>query len=214
MAKFCLLSDIHLAWNDIDMPDADYCIIAGDALNTGDISELLQFNKWLKAIKSKYKQIYLLPGNHDKCIEKSPDLSEMFLSAAKIVAEGERLIGGKRIYFCSYVPSYGPWAFMRSEKELKENHYSRIPEGLDMLVCHGPPRYVLDQNKRNDHCGSQSLRDRLIELRCAPKLMAFGHIHTTDDQPRYMKWQGIDCYNVSIMDDYYDPVHRPTVVSL
>ena len=55
-------------------------------------------------------------------------------------------------------------------------HWARIPEGLDILITHGPPFGILDGapgSQRHDGC--PELLEAVLEAK--PMLHVFGHIH-------------------------------------
>jgi predicted phosphodiesterase len=52
---------------------------------------------------------------------------------------------------------------------------SLIPEGVDIIMTHGPPRYILDRNANGDSTGCDHLRRAIA--RTKPRLHCFGHIH-------------------------------------
>lgn len=54
--------------------------------------------------------------------------------------------------------------------------WAAIPEGVDIVVTHTPPRGHDDIDERGNAVGCASLADRLAEV--APALSLFGHIHS------------------------------------
>jgi Icc-related predicted phosphoesterase len=53
--------------------------------------------------------------------------------------------------------------------------WSAIPEDTDVLVTHGPPFGILDQNYNKEHVGCESLTEHVLRIK--PQLHIFGHIH-------------------------------------
>lgn len=205
------VSDTHGEFPDV--PDGDLLVHAGDFSNHSTEQEFFEFNKWLGVISKKftYKPIVVF-GNHETHAEKiGMEETKELLSNCTILFDDEIIVKGKRIYGTPWVPRYGDWSFMMLDAALS-NKYNLIPEGLDLLITHGPPRRILDQNRRNNRCGSEALRQRLLEMKKPPRFHVFGHIHTTGDQPRQELWNGINCFNLSIMDDWYNPTNEPTVM--
>ena len=96
------------------------------------------------------------------------------------------------IYASPYTPSYGISAF---QYRTHEDRYSRlgpktpawakctatdisaIPDhpDVDIMMTHGPPRYILDNTQDGNSAGCEHLR-RAVE-RARPALHCFGHIH-------------------------------------
>lgn len=50
-----------------------------------------------------------------------------------------------------------------------------IPEGIDIVMTHGPPYGILDLAQRKTPVGCQDLLDRLEIIK--PKYHLFGHLH-------------------------------------
>ena len=55
--------------------------------------------------------------------------------------------------------------------------WASIPEGLDILVTHGPPMGILDRTATDEAVGCEALRDRIAAMERPPRLHVFGHIH-------------------------------------
>ena len=81
---------------------------------------------------------------------------------------------------------------------------------IDVLITHSPPYGIGDKSIGIDnHFGSISLLEKVMEIK--PKVHIFGHIHTGN---RYMRENGIDFYNVSIVDEFYKVVYKPTIIEI
>jgi len=57
-----------------------------------------------------------------------------------------------------------------------------MPNDIDFLLTHCPPRSILDRNKNGELCGCKDLTHRIMELPKKPKLHVFGHIHESRGQ--------------------------------
>ena len=63
-----------------------------------------------------------------------------------------------------------------AEEDQLELLWETIPEDVDILITHGPPKSILDFSlHQRENCGSKSLLNKVLELR--PKYHIFGHIH-------------------------------------
>lgn len=61
--------------------------------------------------------------------------------------------------------------------EERARHWARIPDDVDVLVTHGPPRRILDLSPgQHEHAGDPELMSRVKEL-TSLRLHCFGHIH-------------------------------------
>ena len=60
----------------------------------------------------------------------------------------------------------------------KTIYVQAVPSGVDVLISHQPPFGVLDEAGESGkvyHCGSESLAQRIHEVR--PSYCLFGHVH-------------------------------------
>ena len=58
----------------------------------------------------------------------------------------------------------------------RRKHWARIPEGLDILITHGPPLGILDHSPGSERReGCPELLEAVLEAK--PRLHMFGHIH-------------------------------------
>eukprot|EP00927_Polykrikos_kofoidii_P040133 TRINITY_DN34359_c0_g2_i1.p1 TRINITY_DN34359_c0_g2~~TRINITY_DN34359_c0_g2_i1.p1 ORF type:complete len:1252 (+),score=207.91 TRINITY_DN34359_c0_g2_i1:350-3757(+) len=98
-----------------------------------------------------------------------------------------------------------------------ERHWGQIPEGLDILVTHGPPSGVGDLHAESGgggppcHAGCPVLREHVRRAR--PTLHLFGHMHEgfgayLDDD------SGVVHVNAASCTDRYLPLRPPIVVDM
>jgi predicted phosphodiesterase len=134
-----------------------------------------------------------VPGNHDP---HNPPV--------QCLVDDEELVAGLRVYGMPWTPRYGRWHHMldRGGDELRAR-VEAIPEGLDILVTHGPPLGTLDGAR----LGCELLAEHLATMRAPPKLHVFGHIH---------EGYGISegSVNAAHCDTAYKPRQAPIVVEL
>ena len=63
--RFVFISDTHNQTEALELPDGDVLIHAGDFTNVGKPGEIDHFNEFLGKIKSQYKHIIVISGNHE-----------------------------------------------------------------------------------------------------------------------------------------------------
>lgn len=92
------------------------------------------------------------------------------------------------VYASPYTPRFGESAFQYPTGEDRFNPAattpawatntatptSIVPEGVDVIMTHGPPKYVLDDTGSNSG-GCEHLRRAVCRVR--PRLHCFGHVH-------------------------------------
>lgn len=198
MTKILHISDTHA--NHKLIPDhrfegIDMVIHSGDCSNYKDSyrnnNEVLDFIEWYKNIPVKDK-VYVA-GNHDTSIERRLVTPGHFAEAGiHYLEHTATYINGLYIFGSPYTPTYGEWSFMKARDKIGR-YWEAIPEGLDVLIVHGPPRGVRDLSYSIDNklefCGDMSLLKAVYKT--TPKLMCFGHIHNFKD----INNQGVSTYS-------------------
>ena len=184
--KLWHISDTHGNHGQLTVPEGvDIVIHSGDATNYRDPyrnePEMRAFIDWFASLPIPHK--VFVPGNHDTSIEKGlirPDLIES--RRINYLYCEERTIAGLRIWGSPYTPRYGDWSFMKDRGTINRL-WETIPEGVDVVVTHGPPYSVLDATLRRDHqyelCGDSALFKAIARVQ--PSLCCFGHIHSTGE---------------------------------
>lgn len=225
MPRLVLLSDTHsLHRGDVVegvarplvVPDGDILIFAGDLCNSGTLPEVADFGRWLRSLPHRYKVV--IAGNHDFPFEhfREQAVDELFGAGdgggIVYLQDSQITLMGLRIYGSPWQPRFFDWAFNldRNGPELAEK-WAMIPEGLDVLVTHGPPYGVLDET----HFGLRRMGCELLAAAVVmkqPRLHVFGHNHGG-----YGKRGGPDgtiFVNAAICDDRYAPIREPIVIDL
>jgi len=170
--RVILVADTHGLHRRLDVPCGDLFIHAGDfTLNSKPPSIISDFNAWLGSLPHRHKVV--VPGNHEFILEE-PRNRGGITNAILLVDSGVE-IEGLRIWGSPVTPLYGG-AFGKSNPEDRKRHWAQIPDGLDILITHGPPFAILD------HGGSAERREgcpQLLEavFRALPRVHVFGHIH-------------------------------------
>ena len=103
---------------------------------------------------------------------------------------------------------------MRSPLEMKR-YYEQIPEGIDIIVSHQPPYMHGDwtyYGNKND--GSRELLSTIMRVR--PQAVICGHFHGSYGHHPYVhKDRAVtDVYNVSLVNEKYDPVNAPMAIEV
>jgi Icc-related predicted phosphoesterase len=202
--KTVFLSDTHNY--EVAVPEGDLVVHCGDATERGTIQEVSKFAEWFGKLPHRHK--LFIAGNHDFLFEQNPTVARLILKDNGIAyLEDDYLeLEGLRIYGTPQQPYFHGWAFNREEEDLMQI-YERIPEGLDILITHCPPRGILDevaQEFKIRYIGDFDLLQRVS--RAKPKFHCFGHCHAG-----YGAKTVIDTFfiNASICNERQLPVNKP-----
>jgi predicted phosphohydrolase len=167
------ISDTHELHRELDVPDGDILIHAGDfTMFSKRAAAILDFNDWLGKLPHRWK--ILIPGNHEFFLESDLSRRRLISNATVLINEGIE-IAGLKIWGSPVTPLYGG-AFGLSSPTDRVRLYAKIPDGLDILVTHGPPSGILDRSPGAlHHAGCPQLLEAVTRLK--PKLHVFGHVH-------------------------------------
>lgn len=198
-------ADLH--GNLPDVPsDAELFLIAGDICPdfkrlgsrhahwvTGPDDTGIQQLRWLNSEFRNWLQMHGVPviatwGNHDYVGEK-PMLwpPAVPLPNFTMLTDAEAVHDDLRIWGTPWVPGLPRWAFYGRDIALAARA-ELIPDGIDILMTHGPPRNAGDlvpwtpkygakygTPPEGEHVGDKSLNEAIERVR--PKVTICGHIH-------------------------------------
>jgi predicted phosphohydrolase len=204
--RIVLVSDTHGLHRQLEVPSGDLLIHAGDfTFFSKPPSIVSDFNGWLGSLPHRHKVV--VPGNHEFALEE-PRNQGAIANAILLVDSGVE-VEGIRIWGSPVTPLYGG-AFGMSRAADRKRHWARIPEGLDILITHGPPLGILDHGPRSErHEGCPELREAVLQSR--PRVHVFGHIHAGYGTLRTPKTIFV---NASLFGDSGRLDRRPIVIDL
>jgi Icc-related predicted phosphoesterase len=115
---------------------------------------------------------------------------------------------GIRIYGSPWTPTFFQWFFMKDRGPAIRKKWDLIPQGIDILVTHGPPIGYGDfSSYQSARMGDEELREAVDRIR--PKLHVFGHNHGGYGESRNEHTLFV---NASSCDEGYNPSNAPVVV--
>jgi Icc-related predicted phosphoesterase len=202
-----LISDTHTFHEQVQVPDGDVLVHAGDMGLRGDPLEIQSCLDWLN--RQPHKHVVAIAGNHDFAFEKWPHL--LNLGRIRYLYNSGTKIDGVKFYGSPETPWFMDWAFNVPRGPAIKKYWDRIPD-CDVLITHGPPKGILDQAAPHRH--SECLGDQdLLEAveRVSPKLHAFGHIHGGYGKMQFSKTAFFNCSQVN---EAYKIVNPPHVVEI
>lgn len=168
------VADTHMFEADLpSVPDGDVFVHAGDLLRGGSLAELEVVAEWLRALPHRHKVI--VAGNHDGCFQTHPAEARALLGGPIYLEDAGAIVCGVRFFGSPWQPTYNDWAFNLPRGAALAAKWAAIPEGLDVLVTHGPPAGIGDRGPMAGRAGCDDLRHRVAVAR--PALHLFGHIH-------------------------------------
>lgn len=225
--KIFAVSDTHGNLEGLDPSGSDAVAMAGDIapLRGWDERALLDQVRWMNTVFRDWCGRYpktafrMIPGNHDLFAAYDDLRSAVRLPEnAKLLIDELDEVNGLRIYGTPWVPCInGRWAFEENVPGLLGRKFAAIPDAVDILLTHTPPRIrhrkvdvSIDRN--SPHFGSCDLTDAL--LRARPRYALCGHIHTGDHTP--LPLVGPDggetiVRNVSRLDEEYKVRYEPFI---
>jgi Icc-related predicted phosphoesterase len=208
MPRIVCLSDTHNCNGQINVPDGDILIHSGDATIRGTIDEIILFNEWFANLPHRHK--IFVAGNHDWLFETNPTAAEKLLDEKIIyLRDSFTVIENRKIYGAPWQPRFFDWAFNLSRGGEMAEKWKLIPEGVDILITHGPPNKILDRTPQGDFAGCEELRRKVEEIR--PKAHIFGHIHCGYGTTEKF---GVKFINASNCDESYEPANPPIFFDL
>ena len=87
-----LLSDTHQLHREVEVPDDDILIHAGDfTMFSESIDAVADFNDWLGGLPHRNKIV--VPGNHEFFLEQDPSCRSMLDNAIVLIDEGTEIEG-------------------------------------------------------------------------------------------------------------------------
>lgn len=167
------LADTHGREGDLEVPDGDLLLHSGDMTERGTRPQLERFNRWLAGLPHRHKVV--IAGNHDFLFVDSPAEARAILTAATYLEDEAVTLAGLRIYGSPWQPWFHDWAFNRRRGSDLDATWRLIPEGLDVLLTHGPPFGRGDRTWDGERVGCEDLLRHVRRAR--PRLHLFGHIH-------------------------------------
>jgi Icc-related predicted phosphoesterase len=207
--KIVAISDTHCQLHKISLPEGEILVHAGDLTYRGTLNEMAQQFYDLGQHGKKFKHTIAICGNHDWLGEKEPNTVKMLAKENGVIWLQDDMveIEGIKFYGSAWTPEFCNWAFNldRNDGSLEEA-WDKIPEGIDILMTHGPA-YGRQDHSYDGPLGCTKLM-RAID-RVKPKAHIFGHIHHSYGY--HIGADGILYANASTCNESYDPINKPIV---
>lgn len=200
---------------DVGLPDGDVLVIGGDIMPVHDHRRQYQaqwfrehFIPHLESLSERLEAIVWVAGNHDFVLQDSAKLTADLPSGIIYLQDTSYWHEGVHFYGTPWSGEFFNWAFMDDEDGLAER-YAQIPDGVDVLISHGPPYGLCDRTDGGIHAGSIALLERIAQVQ--PRVVVTGHIHEAYGEEQIGP---SSVRNVSLMDLRYRPVNPAVVIDL
>jgi predicted phosphodiesterase len=202
--RLVAVADTHLFHRELVVPDGDVFIHAGDLCRAGNLHELALSLDWIAELPHPTK--LLVAGNHDwSFVRERAKTMELLPTGITYLEDGETRAGELRVWGSPWQPEFNDWAFNLPRGAALAERWALIPEGIDVLVTHGPAEGIGDRTEVGGRHGCSDLLARVREVR--PRLHLFGHIH--EDGGAWRQGETLFC-NVTT----WECERAPTVVDI
>jgi Icc-related predicted phosphoesterase len=192
--KVVCISDTHSKTPATRIPNGDLLIHAGDLTDIGSVSEIQKQIDWLKTLHSKsttdgwpgFQHVVVVCGNHDsyfdprsrsqhdKKMKATLDWGKIHYlehSSVSLTFSESRTL---KVYGAPQIPKCGGKEFAFQYIRGQDAWSNTIPDDIDVLVTHNPPKWHLDIPE-NGGLGCEWLLKEIWRVK--PTLHVFGHVH-------------------------------------
>lgn len=202
--KIDCIADTHAKHSQLDLEGGDILIHAGD-IEARNKEMLINFLGWFQ--KQPYQHKIFIAGNHDGWMQTNPGRVKYILNRYDTIYLQDEFvtINDIKIWGSPWSKEFGGWSFMKSEHAMHE-HVNKMPTFMDIVIQHGPPLGILDEEKMGNQCGSEALR----YVKCDYYIC--GHIH---EQGGKTKEDGGRTYiNCSVVDRQLNVNNEPITIHI
>lgn len=207
--RIVCISDTHNGTEDLELPDGDVLVVAGDFCGRGTDYEVMRFHSFLAARPHRHKVV--VAGNHDWPFYRpaTPEV-RIFKKSFTYLEDSGCTIDGVKFWGSPWQPEFFNWAFNLPRGERLAEKWRMIPSDTDVLVTHGPPFGILDVVPEGTRVGCEDLAAEVL-YRIKPKAHIFGHIHYSYG----IDYRGPTTFvNASTCTEGYRPDNPPIVIDV
>ncbi len=126
------LSDTHDLHGQLQVPDGDLLIHAGDATMSGTPAQIEAFDRWLGRLPHRHKVV--IAGNHDWAFQRTPTRARSLIRHATYLEHEEATVEGLRIWGSPWQPWFFDWVFNLQRGPEIAAKWARIPDGIHVLA--------------------------------------------------------------------------------
>ena len=216
--RIVAVADTHMGHRELQVPDGDVFIHAGDLCRFGILPELEEAARWIRALPHRHKIV--VAGNHDWAFVNEREAARALFDDVTYLEDTSAHIRGLHFYGSPWQPEFYNWAFNLPRGPALAEKWARIPPDVDVLITHGPPRGLGDIAGFGARAHSTGCDDLLARVRTVrPRLHMYGHIHEDggvwhDDGTCFANVTAWDGERAPTVFDVDERTHVVNVVSL
>ena len=167
------MADTHGYHRELVVPDGDVLLHAGGLTTRGTRPQLEEVARWLRSLPHRHKIV--VAGNHDFLMEQKPTEGRALFEGRTYLKDEQVTVEGLTVYGSPWQPWFHDWAFNLQRGADLDAKWQLIPDGVDVLVTHGPPAGMGDRCWDGRRVGCDDLLRHLGRVK--PRFHLFGHIH-------------------------------------
>ena len=207
--RLVIVSDTHGMQDQMSFPEGDVLLHCGDFCMGGGPKELTQMLTWFD--KLEYRHKICIAGNHDIHAEGNTPFVRDALKEfnSHYLFESGITIDGIKFWGSPIQPEFHDWAFNRTKQFRSTYWREKLPDDVDVLLTHSPPKNILDVNHMGWNVGCKHLAMGVQLVR--PLLHCFGHIH---ESRGIVAYDGVSYVNASMVDFGMAPIHNAWVLDI
>ena len=160
--RLVAVSDTHGCHRQLQLPEGDVLLHAGDVCDRGRAEQAADFFEWIAELDFEHKLV--IWGNHDFDMVTGASLFPGQMPSGVTLLDHSAYRVGKIVVWGIPTPA-----------SKQEEDWTTIPSDTDILMTHRPPHGILDRSRFRSGEGSKRLAERVREVR--PRVHLFGHIH-------------------------------------
>ena len=228
--RIVCMSDTHGKHRDIPfLPPGDVLVHAGDFTKYGETDAVVDLSRYFQQQKELFgfHDVLCVAGNHDMTFHEDyyektwsrhirsfdPSVTRQALQNCTYLEDSSTSIssqGNLTVHGSPWTPHFFNWAFNLKRGEALQEVWSKIPNGTDVLITHGPPHGRGDITLHSGNFGCVNLLEE-IQQRVKPRLHIYGHIH----EGYGASFDGSTLYvNASSLDIGYEAINPCIVIDL
>lgn len=207
--KIISISDTHSKHREVEIPECDILIHAGDFtyFSKGGESEIMDFLSWFNSQPAKYK--IFIAGNHEILWESKESYFKNKIPEGIHYLNDKMIeIEGIKIWGSPITPTFYNWGFNRNRGEEIKKHWDLIPDDIDILITHGPAFGIID-NTINGSAGCEELLKKIEQN--PPFIHIYGHVHSHGNTIRKINNKEVRFYNSALVNGKYKIMKKPHI---